>query len=133
MLKAIIDTNIWISALMKSSLTRPIVKAFIAHRFIPVISDELLKELNDTLNTPDVKKLINPDETKELISLIDEKSQKVTPTTKIDICRDSEDNFILSLLIDSKTPLVSLDKDLLVLSKEFDIIPPQEFLRRLKD
>ena len=133
MLKAIIDTNIWISALMKSSLTRPIVEAFIQMKFIPIISPELLKELHGALNKPKVAKLIPLEETKELITLINEKSQRLNPTQKVNICRDAGDNFIVSLLIEAKVPLVTLDKDLLTLkSNDLDIMPPQEFLTLLK-
>jgi putative PIN family toxin of toxin-antitoxin system len=135
MLKAIIDTNIWISALMKSSLTRPILEAFIQSKFVPIISDKLLKELNDTLNEPEVIELINTDEAKELITLINSKSERFNPTAEVNICRDSKDNFILSLLRESEMPLISLDKDLLVLSnkaKEFNILTPKEFLEQLR-
>jgi len=131
MLKAVIDTNIWISALLKSSLTRPILEAFAAGKFIPVISVKLLKELLDTLSKSEIKKLLHPDESKELIALIDEKSVKREPTIEVNACRDPEDNFILALSKASQAPLVTLDKDLLVLSKEFNIISPKEFLQLL--
>ncbi|HBU08443.1 MAG TPA: putative toxin-antitoxin system toxin component, PIN family [Candidatus Omnitrophica bacterium] len=132
MLKAVIDTNIWISALLKSSLTRPVLEAFIKEKFTPVISNELLKELNDTLNKSEIAELIKPDDAKELIALIAEKSKRVEPAVTLKICRDPEDNFILALSKASGTPLVTLDKDLLVLSKEFNIISPGEFLKLLK-
>ena len=129
--EAIIDTNIWISALMKSTLTRPIIEAFIAGKFTPVVSPELIKELNDTLNEPEVVKLINKEEAQELIELITEKSRKIRPARKVKVCRDSGDDFLIALVIESKTPLISLDKDLLALAKEFPILPPRKFLNQL--
>ena len=131
MLKAIIDTNIWISALLKSSLTRPVLEAFIKEKFTPVISNELLKELNDTLNKSEIAKLIESDEAKELIALIAEKSKRAEPAVTLKICRDPEDNFILALSKTSGAVLVTLDKDLLILSENFNIISPGEFLRHL--
>jgi len=134
MLKAVIDTNIWISALMNSSLTRPILNAFINAEFTPVISNKLLKELNDTLNEPKVKRLIPANNAKELVALIDDKSHKFESALKLNACRDPNDNFILSLSIEAKVPLVSLDKDILVLKElgEFNILSPKEFLDQLK-
>lgn len=134
MLKAVIDTNIWVSALMNSSLTRPILNAFINADFTPVMSNELLKELNDTLNKPKIKRLIPANDAKEFIALIDDKSHKFEPVFKLNACRDSKDNFILALSIETKTPLVSLDKDILILkeSKKFKIFSPREFLELLK-
>ena len=129
--RAIIDTNIWISALMKSTLSRPVLTAFIEKRFQPVVSDELMRELNRVLNEPAVSKLVNKEEAKELITLIDEKSHKIKAAVKTNICRDPQDNFLISLLIESKAPLVTLDKDLLVLSKELRILSPTEFLNQL--
>src|SRR3989338_9190559 len=133
MLKAVIDTNIWISALLKSSLTRPILEAFIEGRFTPVISNELLKEFNDTLNKSEITKLVKPDDLKELITLIAEKGKHIEPLETLKACRDSQDNFILSLLKESNTLLVTLDKDLLALSQEFNIISPIEFLKKIRD
>ncbi len=130
--KAVIDTNIWISALIGSSLTRPVIKALAAGSFTPIISDKLLKELIDTINEQEIIRLINPDETKELVALISEKSRNINPKLKITACRDAEDNFILSLSVETKSPLVTLDKDLLVLSPKFNIQSPREFLKQLK-
>ena len=134
MLKAVIDTNIWISALMNSSLTRPILNAFINAEFTPVISNKLLKELNDTLNEPKIKRLIPTNDAREFIALIDDKGHKFEPRLKLNVCRDPNDNFILSLSVETKTPLVSLDKDILILkeSAQFSILSPKEFLIRLK-
>ena len=131
MLKAVIDTNIWVSALLKSPLTRPILEAFIKEEFTPILSNELLQELNDTLNKPEIARLIKTDEAKELIALIAEKSKRVEPAVMLKIYRDPEDNFILALSKASGAPLVTLDKDFLILSEKFNVISPRQFLRRL--
>ena len=133
MRKAIIDTNIWISALLKSSLTKPILEAFHHSQFVPIMSDECLKELMETLNEPKLKKLIDSNEAKEFIDLISEKRIKIETNIKTNLCRDPDDNFLLDLLLETKAPLVSLDKDLLCLkSGKLDILSPKEFLTLLK-
>lgn len=70
-----------------------------------------------------------------LIDLIEEYGEIVTVKSKVDICRDKEDNFLLALAKDDKADyLISGDKDLLVIDKfeKTKIIKLTDFLDKYK-
>ncbi len=81
MLKAIIDTNIWISGLMKSPLTMPLIDAFIENKFQSFVSNPLLKEIESTLAKPRIARRINKDIAREMLEMIAAKSKKHDPIT----------------------------------------------------
>jgi uncharacterized protein len=52
MLKIVIDTNIWIRALMGGQVTLPVLKAWQKGRFQAVVSQELIRELDEVWQRP---------------------------------------------------------------------------------
>ena len=133
MLKAILDTNIWISGLLLSSLTKPIVDAHAERKFLPIVSPDTIKELNQTLKKPRIRKLIAEDKAAEFLKFLDGASRLMEPSISLKVCRDPDDDAFISLAASAKIPLVSLDKDVLVLRGQIDveILHPKEFIKRL--
>ncbi len=114
--KVILDTNLWISYLISKNSA---LDNLIASKAVKLIfSEELLQEFIDVIQRPKFKKYFGKKEIKALLRAFDEYGEMYEVTTKIDLCRDSKDNFLLALAIDSKADfLVSGDNDLLVLNK----------------
>jgi len=53
-----------------------------------------------------------------LVEVLEKHAELVTVTSNIEACRDSKDNFLLSLAVDGKADyLITGDKDLLTLQK----------------
>lgn len=115
--KIIVDTNIWISFLIGKSLTR--LQYYIDSQTIIIITcDEQIQELIEVFDTPKIQKYFSREQVVEFFELLDESSEKVTIETKVDLCRDLKDNYLISLAIDSNANfLITGDKDLLVLNK----------------
>lgn len=85
---------------------------------IIITCDEQIQELIEVFDTPKIQKYFSREQVVEFFELLDESSEKVTIETKVDLCRDLKDNYLISLAIDSNANfLITGDKDLLVLNK----------------
>lgn len=115
--KIIVDTNIWISFLIGKSLTG--LQQYINSRSVIIVTcSEQIQELADVFRKPKINKYFTPEQIAEFFELLEESSENVVLKTKIDLCRDLKDNYLLSLAIDSNADfLVTGDSDLLVLNE----------------
>jgi len=115
--RIIIDTNLWISFL----LTKDFVKLdnlFRKKNLTLLFSQELLDEITEVAQRPKFEKYFSAISVENLFFKIRTVSEIITVSSKIDICRDEKDNFLLELANDGKaTHLITGDKDLLVLEK----------------
>lgn len=128
-LRVVIDTNVFISGLNWGGKPGLILKKWLNDKFSLLVSPYLVVEIITTyerFNNPkeDIEKL-----KKYLIT----KTINITPSKKITVCRDENDNQILDLCFFGKADfLITGDRDLLTL-KEFEktkIINPREFLKQ---
>lgn len=115
--KVIVDTNIWISFLIGKSLTG--LQQYInAQSVLIVTCEEQIHELTDVFKKPKISKYFTSEQIAEFFELLEESSENVVLNTKIDLCRDLKDNYLLSLAIDSNADfLITGDNDLLVLNE----------------
>ena len=115
-MKAVIDTNIWISFLI-GKLLAGLDDYILEGRLEVVISDEQLEEITTVLRRPKFRKHFSPDDIEEFLSLIYKTAEIVEIHHTIKDCRDEKDNFILETAIRGKADyIVTGDKDLLVLN-----------------
>ena len=135
-LKAVIDTNVIISAVIgKSATSVKIYNAFAESRFTPVLSPPLQEEIFNAVRKPRLRKYFKAREMKRFKELLKIDTILVTPAKKVYLCRDPKDNFILEIALEAKADfIVSGDDDLLVLKffRGIPIISPKEFLAKLK-
>ncbi|MCL2039501.1 MAG: putative toxin-antitoxin system toxin component, PIN family [Bacteroidetes bacterium] len=113
--KIIIDTNIWVSFLIKKqfSIFREL---FGNHKLI--FSKELLAELCDVVERRKFTNLFSNEQVRILFEFIERYAEIVEISSKVDICRDKKDNYLLALAKDSKADyLITGDNDLLVLEQ----------------
>jgi putative PIN family toxin of toxin-antitoxin system len=115
--KIIIDTNIWISYLIGKSLNK--LQYYIDSNTIGIVTcNEQIQELIEVFKKPKIQKFFTKQQIDEFFDLLDESSEIIVLKTKVDLCRDSKDNYLLSLAIDAKADfLITGDNDLLVLNK----------------
>ena len=115
-MKAVIDTNIWISFLIGKLLAG--LDDYIFEGLLEVvISDEQLEEITSVLRRPKFRKHFSTDDIEEFLSLLYKSAQIVEVHHTIRDCRDEKDNFILETAIRGKADyIVTGDKDLLVLN-----------------
>ena len=129
--RIIIDTNLWISFLITKDFTKLDEIIFSRHGIL-VFSQELLDEFLDVARRPKFRRFFSASDIEEILETIDEYADFVKVQTKIEVCRDPKDNFLLSLSIDGNADfLVTGDKDLLDLTKfgETTIVTISDFLQ----
>ena len=115
--KIVIDTNLWISFLIKKQFST-ISELFGNNKLI--FSKELLAELCDVVERKKFTKLFSNEHINILFEFIEEYAEIVEISSKVDICRDKKDNYLLALAKDSKADyLITGDADLLDL-EQFD-------------
>lgn len=115
-IRTVIDTNVWVSALLNPfGFPSKLRKAFEKGAFHTIISEPLLMELADVLNRPRIKDKygITENDIEELLSLIEERSEAVLLTGGIVICRDKDDNLVIETAIKGKAEyLITRDDDI---------------------
>ena len=127
--RIVIDTNLWISFLLTKKFDF-IDKLLYNSNTVLIFSAELIAELIEVTDRPKLSKFFTADELKLVFEIIEYHAIFIPVISYVNLCRDSKDNFLLSLAKDSKADyLITGDKDLLVLktSEETKILTISEF------
>lgn len=120
---ALIDTNIWVSALLnRRGKPAQVIDAWRARRFEIVTALPLLDELASVLSRPRIrdKYRLEPAEIQMYLRLIAERGVLVTPTGTLQICRDPDDDVVLeTAILGQANYAVSRDDDI---KRDLDLI-----------
>jgi putative PIN family toxin of toxin-antitoxin system len=131
--KVVIDTNVFVSALIGSKVCKKIYELLKQDRFELVISFELIKEITSVLKR--TKFELEEIELEKLKHLLWRKSEIVFPKNVVSLCRDPKDNIVLECASAGKPDfIVTGDKDLLSLKKfkNIPIITPSKFVKLIR-
>lgn len=114
--KAVIDTNIWVSSLLNPfGFPAKLRKSFEDGLFHVVISESMIEELADVLSRSRIRNKydISEDDIKELLVLLEEHAEDVSISGDINICRDKDDDFVIETAVKGKAEyLVTRDDDI---------------------
>lgn len=139
--RAVIDTNIWVSALINpSGYPAGIRKAFEGRLFEAIISEPILKEIADVLHRPRIKDKygITEADIQEYLILIEERSEHVLVSGVVSICRDKEDDLVIETAVKGKAKyLITRDDDIksdinvsdFLLKSDISVLSVVEFLK----
>ena len=115
--RIIIDTNLWISFLLTKNFKK-LDNLFREKNLTLLFSQELLDEITEVVERPKFAKYFSTVNIENLFYKIRTISEIITVNSKVNLCRDEKDNFLLELANDGKaTHLITGDNDLLVLEK----------------
>lgn len=115
--RVIIDTNLWISFLITKDL-KNLDKKIKTGKIKILFSMELMEEFLSVADRPKLKKYFSKIDIAQLVDLFEVYGEIIDVKSKIELCRDTKDDFLLSLAVDSKAShLITGDKDLLALMK----------------
>ena len=129
--RIIIDTNLWISFLITNNYSK-LDEIIFSRQGILIFSQELLDEFLGVARRPKFRRFLSSLDVENILETIDEYAEFVKVHSKIDVCRDLKDNFLLLLATDSNADiLLTGDKDLLDLVKfgKTSIITISDFLK----
>ena len=111
--RVIIDTNLWISFLITKDL-KTLDSKVKTGKIKIIFGLELIEEFLSVASKPKFKKYFLKEDVEQIIDLFDVYGEIVQVISKIELCRDPKDDFLLSLATDSKADyLITGDKDLL--------------------
>lgn len=131
-LRAVLDTNIIVSAVVFKGKPRQVLELAFEEKIKPFISQTLLAELTETLT----KKFSLPSEEIELIEQeIKDGFEIVYPTIILHVQKDQDDNRVLEAAAEGKCDyVVTGDKELLDLGnfKGIKIVTATEFISILE-
>ena len=136
-MRAVIDTNILVRAVIKPSGTVGPVLLRLRHGdYTLLYAQSLLEELIDVLNRPRIrnKYRLTDQDIQTVVSLILLRGEAVAPQERITACRDPKDDKFLEVAVSGRADvIVSGDQDLLVLHPfaGIPILPPVAFLQML--
>jgi len=113
--RVIIDTNLWISFLINKELAK-LYDLLAPDKIRLIFSQELLDEFVEVVQRPKFKKYFSRQDINLILIAIDEFADFVYVKSKVELCRDEKDNFLLALALDSHADyLFTGDHDLLEL------------------
>lgn len=110
--RVILDTNLWISFLISKNYTK-LDEIIFSKACILIFSEELLDEFLEVVNRAKFRRFFSSNDITELLETIHEYGEFVEVKSKVEVCRDVKDNFLLSLAFDGKANfLLTGDDDL---------------------
>lgn len=133
--KAVIDTNIWISALLSGSNALALVDALDRDKFSLVSSVELLDELERVVARRKFADIMSEERSQDILKLINEKALIIKIADVLPVSRDPKDDIFLACALASGADyLVTGDDDLLCMKGHGTtrIVTPTDFLSVLE-
>ena len=135
-MKVVIDTNVWLSALLWGGQPSLIIQLIEQKQIQAISSENILTELTDILQKPKLQKRLDRLKiTADAVVIIAKRLMTLVVIEEVIIpeLRDPKDQMVLATAISGDAQIViSGDKDLLVLHPygNISILLPQEFLAR---
>ena len=133
-LRVIIDTNLWISFII-SKRFNALDPIFQSSNIRVLFNIELIEEIRATVEKPKLKKHFDSKAIEEMLLTFESMIELIPVKSKVQFCRDSKDDFLLSLSKDGKAHfLITGDKDLLSLNRfrKTDIVTFSQFIKALE-
>lgn len=113
MLRIVVDTNIWVRALLGGRISLPVLQALRDDQFTLLVSRELLAELTEVAQRPRLRKAIDDLDLQELLELLERRGEVIGLKTVPPHCRDPKDEPVLATAIDGQADaIVTGDDDL---------------------
>lgn len=113
MIRAVVDLNIFVSALVKPS-TANLVNTWREGKFRLVFSKPLRAELAEVVSRPSFRQYFTQADAAILLAQIDQAGEFVNPLVAIHLCRDPKDDALLEAAASGQAEfVVTLDPDLL--------------------
>jgi len=112
-IRVIIDTNLWISFIISKKLNR-LEPLLFSNNIRILFSSELIDELEATIKKPKLKKYFSENDLDEMLDVFEPFIDFIKVKSKVKVCRDPKDDFLLALAKDGKADyLLTGDNDLL--------------------
>lgn len=138
MIRAVIDTNVLVSGLIKpDGPTGVVLKDLRQGRFTIIFSSGLLQELVSVLTYPKLRTKygLNRSAFEALLALLALRGDLIIPGQHVRICRDSDDDALFEAAIAGRADyIVSGDSDVRAIKRNegIDVLNPKTFSKALR-
>ena len=140
MLKAVLDTNVFVSSLLvKAGLPAQVLDAWRERRYLLVTSPAIIAEIRATLNYPRIRRkyAITDEDIEQLVVLLEQDALVVPGDADVagSIPQDPADEMVLACAVEAQaSAIVSGDRHLLDLDmyQDIPILTVRQFLERLE-
>lgn len=126
----ILDTNLIISSFLSKNTREQLEQIVISPHIQLLVCDDLIREYSEVLQRP--KFNIPEHQAKSYLAFLRPKFKYIELISKISLCRDENDNFLLALARDGKAAyLITGDKDLTTIGifEQTRVLTLTEFLQ----
>jgi putative PIN family toxin of toxin-antitoxin system len=112
--RVVVDTNVWVSALLnRAGRPAEVVSALLAGRFRLVTSTPLLAELDEVLQRPRIERKyrLRPEDVRSYVASLRHVAEVVAVTGDLRVCRDHDDDMVVeTALLGNAEALVTRDE-----------------------
>ncbi|WP_256565289.1 putative toxin-antitoxin system toxin component, PIN family [Dyadobacter chenhuakuii] len=133
MIRVVIDTNLYVSALINSNSRMRLDKILKDSRFDILTDKVLIGELDEVINRPKFRKYVSAERIAAFMELLTERCSPIDTFSKVLHSPDPKDDFLLALCLDGSAQyLVTGNKIDLLDLKQFErtsILSLTEFLQ----
>jgi uncharacterized protein len=132
MLRVIVDTSVVVSAGLQPDGVSNKAFLFALFHCNPLISPDTYSELESVLNKTKFTNKISDETKARVLSTVLARSAMINTTSRLQICRDVNDDMFLNLAIDGNAEvIITRDPDLLTLHpfRGIPILSPADFLK----
>ena len=116
MIRAVVDTNVWVSALLNpTGEPARLLEAFTRGVFIAVLPELVLREIRDVLGRDRIRRrfALDPSEIDAFVALVAERAEIVVVSGEAMGCRDRKDDAVLeAAVVGTADFLVTRDDDI---------------------
>mgnify|MGYP005854177327 CR=1 FL=1 len=114
-MKVVLDTNVLVSALIKTGKPRELFLKIIEARIQLILSRSLLKEFSEVVDDPRIRKYVNRDDIIAFLKILGTVAKTVQVTSRFKVVKeDPDDDIVLRTAFDGKADyIVSGDNHLL--------------------
>ena len=133
-MRVVIDTNVVASAIFFGGKPKEIIDKLMLNNIDAYASAEILEEYSETVEY--LKERFPGIKPKIPLVEIESKCNVIEVHSKVDVCRDPDDNKFIECALDSKCYyIVSGDKDLLTVEKynDIEIVTVADFLKIIEN
>lgn len=131
--RVIVDTNVFVSGLLRESSIPGQAAAKARHSAVLLISDATLRELADVLAEEKFDRYVTVEQRVRFIRLIASVAESVPIVQPVRECRDPTDDKFLEVALNGRADvIVTGDEDLLEMNpwRKIAILSPSDYLRR---
>ncbi|GLU55667.1 putative toxin-antitoxin system toxin component, PIN family [Dyadobacter frigoris] len=120
MKKIVIDTNLYVSALINSNSRKRLDQVLENHSLEILLDISLLKELFEVCFRPKFSRWVNVEQTQLFLEIINERGTLIETTSIIKLSPDPKDDFLLALCKDGEA-------DYLLTGNKIDLLDLKQF------